>query len=328
MADRVIYLDVDDEITSAATRIRSADSPRVAVVLPYGSRVATSRINFRLLSRDALAHDKRLAIVSGDSGTRALAASAGLPGVRFSGGVRDVGSERGGVGRRGSGGCRSGCGGDDRIRPGAASGRAPVASAGLVGAATASDAARSPRRRPPPTPPPPRRSSATRSGPASRSAPPAKRPACRPPIRLPMRPSRGPPRPAESRRLTHHACLRHRHPRPRRPHRPRRCVSAAAVGRDRRHAAAGPDRAARPDGRGRPDRDLGGSGWPRRAGHIGQRGCLGERDVPGDREAGRGNQGERHRPLRESRLPQFEHRAGGEHRGHQRAASGSGPTAR
>src|SRR5436190_10913590 len=79
MADRVIYLDVDDEITSAAARIRDAQAPRIAVVLPYGSRVATSRINFRLLSRDVLTHDKRLSIVSGDAATRALAASAGLP---------------------------------------------------------------------------------------------------------------------------------------------------------------------------------------------------------------------------------------------------------
>ena len=79
MAGRIIYLEVDDEITSAAARIRDSDAPRIAVVLPYGSRVATSRINFRLLARDALTHDKRLSIVSGDPATRALAASAGLP---------------------------------------------------------------------------------------------------------------------------------------------------------------------------------------------------------------------------------------------------------
>jgi hypothetical protein len=76
---RVIYLDVDDEITSAAARIRDVEESRVAVVLPYGSRVATSRINFRLLSRDALTHEKRLSIVAADAATRALAASAGLP---------------------------------------------------------------------------------------------------------------------------------------------------------------------------------------------------------------------------------------------------------
>ncbi|HEX6867257.1 MAG TPA: baseplate J/gp47 family protein [Candidatus Limnocylindrales bacterium] len=78
MASRLIYLEVDDEITSAAARIRGSDQERLAVVLPYGSRVATSRINFRLLSRDATEHDKRLSIVSADPATRALAASAGL----------------------------------------------------------------------------------------------------------------------------------------------------------------------------------------------------------------------------------------------------------
>ncbi len=79
MAGRIVYLDVDDEITTAAARIRGVDGRRVALVLPYGSRVATSRINFRLLSRDALINEKQLAVVAVDSATRALAASAGLP---------------------------------------------------------------------------------------------------------------------------------------------------------------------------------------------------------------------------------------------------------
>jgi baseplate J-like protein len=79
MAGGIIYLDIDDEITSAAARVRSSDARRVALVLPYGSRVATSRINFRLLSRDALINEKQLAVVAGDPATRALAASAGLP---------------------------------------------------------------------------------------------------------------------------------------------------------------------------------------------------------------------------------------------------------
>ena len=60
MAAGIIYLDVDDEITSAAARIRAVAGRRVALVLPYGSRVATSRINFRLLARDALTHEKQL----------------------------------------------------------------------------------------------------------------------------------------------------------------------------------------------------------------------------------------------------------------------------
>src|SRR5512146_206825 len=79
MAGGILYLDIDDEITSAAARVRSSDARRVALVLPYGSRVATSRINFRLLSRDALINEKQLAVVTADPATRALAASAGLP---------------------------------------------------------------------------------------------------------------------------------------------------------------------------------------------------------------------------------------------------------
>ena len=51
----------------------------MALVVPYGSRIATSRMNFRLLSREALVSNRRLSIVSGDAASRALAASAGLP---------------------------------------------------------------------------------------------------------------------------------------------------------------------------------------------------------------------------------------------------------
>jgi hypothetical protein len=75
----LVYLDVDDEITSAAARIRATDAEQITLVLPYGSRLATSRINFRLLAREARERDKRLDIVSGDASARALAAAAGLP---------------------------------------------------------------------------------------------------------------------------------------------------------------------------------------------------------------------------------------------------------
>jgi hypothetical protein len=74
-----IYLEPDDEITSAAARVRRATGERIAIVLPYGSHVATSRINFRLLAREAAAFGKRLEIVAGDPAARALAAAAGLP---------------------------------------------------------------------------------------------------------------------------------------------------------------------------------------------------------------------------------------------------------
>jgi hypothetical protein len=75
----LLYLDVDDEITSAAARIRAAAATEVVLVLPYGSRLATSRINFRLLAREAAARGKTIQIVCADASARSLAAAAGLP---------------------------------------------------------------------------------------------------------------------------------------------------------------------------------------------------------------------------------------------------------
>ena len=111
MADGILYVDVDDEITSAAARIRRAEGNRVVLVLPYGSKVATSRINFRLLARDALIHEKRLSIVAPDGATRALAASAGLPVfasvAEYEGSLEDGDRAGGGrAARRARRGCR------------------------------------------------------------------------------------------------------------------------------------------------------------------------------------------------------------------------------
>jgi hypothetical protein len=74
----VVYLDVDDEITSAAARIRAAAETRIVLVLPAGSRLATSRINFRLLAREAEARSRRICVVAPEAATRALAGSAGI----------------------------------------------------------------------------------------------------------------------------------------------------------------------------------------------------------------------------------------------------------
>jgi hypothetical protein len=74
----IVYLDVDDEITSAAARIRGVTDERIGLVLPYGSRLATSRINFRLLAREAAERGRSVEIVAADASARALAGSAGL----------------------------------------------------------------------------------------------------------------------------------------------------------------------------------------------------------------------------------------------------------
>lgn len=75
----VCYFDVDDEVTGAVSRLRASEGPLVTLVLPAGSRIATSRINFLILEREARARTRTLAIVSSDAGVRALAVSAGLP---------------------------------------------------------------------------------------------------------------------------------------------------------------------------------------------------------------------------------------------------------
>ena len=74
----VAYLDVEDEITTAVTRIRASEEPHLALVLPPGSRIGTSRINFRLLAREARESQRSIAIVTVEPGVRAIAASAGL----------------------------------------------------------------------------------------------------------------------------------------------------------------------------------------------------------------------------------------------------------
>lgn len=75
----ILFLELDDEITSAVGRLRGVSDPVVALVLPAGSRIASSRINFRLLAREAEQMGARLAIVSPEATARALAIAAGLP---------------------------------------------------------------------------------------------------------------------------------------------------------------------------------------------------------------------------------------------------------
>ena len=74
----VIFLDQDDEITTAISRLRASEDIKVALVLPPGSRLGTSRINFRLLAREAQDLPRQASIVTSEAGVRAIAVSAGL----------------------------------------------------------------------------------------------------------------------------------------------------------------------------------------------------------------------------------------------------------
>lgn len=77
----VWYLDSDDEITDAVARMRNTTEEHIVFVVPPGSRIATGRINFRLLSREAASRGLNLAIASPDAQVRAMAASAGVLGL-------------------------------------------------------------------------------------------------------------------------------------------------------------------------------------------------------------------------------------------------------
>ena len=75
----VCYIEVDDEITGAISRIRAVKDGEAVIVLPRGSRIATSRINFKLLAREGTDRQLNLVAVSDEPSVRALAVSAGLP---------------------------------------------------------------------------------------------------------------------------------------------------------------------------------------------------------------------------------------------------------
>ena len=75
----VVYLENDDEITSAIARIRAVRDGDAIVVVPPGSKIATSRINFKLLAREAAERRMNVVAVSDEPQVRALAISAGLP---------------------------------------------------------------------------------------------------------------------------------------------------------------------------------------------------------------------------------------------------------
>src|SRR6187551_3035841 len=73
------YLEVDDEITGAIARLRAVRDGEAVIVVPPGSRIATSRINFKLLAREGNERRLNVVAVSDDPAVRALAIAAGLP---------------------------------------------------------------------------------------------------------------------------------------------------------------------------------------------------------------------------------------------------------
>ncbi len=79
MKKDVIYIDVEDDITTIVGKIKSSKEKIVAVVPPARYGVFQSAVNMRLLKRAADTAKKHLVIISNSSALAALAASANIP---------------------------------------------------------------------------------------------------------------------------------------------------------------------------------------------------------------------------------------------------------
>jgi len=86
----VLYLEHDDEITTAIARIRAVSDRDAVLVMPSGSRIATSRINFKLFAREAAERRMNVVVVSDEAQVRALAISAGLPAYDSTAGAEEA----------------------------------------------------------------------------------------------------------------------------------------------------------------------------------------------------------------------------------------------
>ena len=74
----VIYIDLDDEITSIIDKLENSKNKVVALVLPKRPTVLQSIVNMRLLARAAKKSDKDPVLVSSDETVLPLAGAAGL----------------------------------------------------------------------------------------------------------------------------------------------------------------------------------------------------------------------------------------------------------
>jgi len=74
----VVYVDVDDEITSIIDKMQAADGRIVALVLPKRAALLQSIVNMKLLKRSADDKKKRVVLITTEAGLLPLAGAAGL----------------------------------------------------------------------------------------------------------------------------------------------------------------------------------------------------------------------------------------------------------
>ena len=79
MADHALYLEVDEDITSAIDKLRKAPGASVQIVVPKRSGILQSIINLKLLKKAAETAGKELILVTNDKVAGDLAGRIGIP---------------------------------------------------------------------------------------------------------------------------------------------------------------------------------------------------------------------------------------------------------
>jgi len=75
---KVIYLEIDEEITSAIDKIKKTEADSLALVMPKGATLLQSVINLKLLKKQAENHKKDISIVTNDRVGKTIALQVGL----------------------------------------------------------------------------------------------------------------------------------------------------------------------------------------------------------------------------------------------------------
>ena len=75
----VIYIDIEDDITTIISKIKASKERIIALVPPRRIGVLQSAVNIRLLARAATSADKRIVLITNDSVLAGLAATAKIP---------------------------------------------------------------------------------------------------------------------------------------------------------------------------------------------------------------------------------------------------------
>lgn len=75
----IIYVDIEDDITSVIEKVKKAEKPIVALVPPKRIGVLQSVVNLKLLQRAATSANKRVVLITNDQALMGLAAANAIP---------------------------------------------------------------------------------------------------------------------------------------------------------------------------------------------------------------------------------------------------------